>query len=121
MFHHVRIRASDQNAQRFLWRNGDSSIPPESYTMQVMTFGATCSPTSVQQKKNLNATEFEDDYPEAAQAIKCNHYVDDFVASFSTINDAAKVSAEVVEIHRRGGFELRGFVSSHAEVLNVLE
>lgn len=66
--------------------------------MAVMTFGATCS----QHVKNLNADEFRNEFPDAAEAIHRRHYVDDYVASFATSEEAARVSAEVVEVHRRG-------------------
>lgn len=120
MYHQVNIQSSDQNSQRFLWRNGDASCPPEVYTMQVMTFGATCSPSSAQYVKNLNAEDFSLTHPEAAKAIQESHYVDDFVSSFATTDEAVKISSEVVYIHKQGGFELRGFVSSHNEVLVAL-
>lgn len=120
MFHQVRIREQDQGAQRFLWRGGDSSVPPDVYTMTVMTFGATCSPAAAQYVKNINADEFQNEYPEAASAIRRRHYVDDYVASFATPEEAARVSAGVVEVHRRGGFILRGFVSNSRAVLEAL-
>lgn len=48
MFLQVRIREKDIHAQRFLWRNGDSSKPIDVYVMQSMIFGAACSPCSAQ-------------------------------------------------------------------------
>lgn len=120
MFHQVRIRDEDQCAQRFLWRGGDASVKPDVYAMTVMTFGATCSPTAAQYVKNVNADEFKDEFPDAAEAIRRRHYVDDYVASFASADEAARVSADVVEVHRRGGFNLRGFVSNSRAVLAAL-
>lgn len=120
MFHQVRIRAEDQQSQRFLWRNGDPSVPPDTYVMEVMTFGSTCSPASAQYVKNLNALEHQDETPAAAIAIQKSHYVDDYVASFDTPADAIAVTKAVVNIHSRGGFELRGFVSSSRCVIEAL-
>lgn len=120
MFHQVRMRTEDQVAQKFLWRSGDSTVEPNVYAMTVMTFGATCSPAAAQHVKNLNAEEFAADYPEAATAIRDLHYVDDYVASFSSAEDASRITADVVEVHRRGGFELRGFVSNSRRTLELL-
>lgn len=119
MFHQVVVQASDRSAQRFLWRT-DPKMTPDIYQMQVMTFGATCSPTSAQFVKNLNASQHENEFPAAAEAIRSLHYVDDYVASFDTVNEAIQVTKDVIEVHRRGGFTLRGFVSNSQTVLNSL-
>lgn len=120
MFHQIQIQPSDQNAQRFLWRHGNTNIHPKTFVMQVMTFGATCSPSAAQFIKNLNASAFEDKYPVAALAVKTLHYVDDYVASFQNSAEAIHTTKEVVQIHKSGGFELRGFVSNRPEVLIAL-
>lgn len=113
MFHQIKIRKEDIDSQRFLWRDGNPHAKPEVFVMNVMTFGSTCSPTSAQHVKNTNANEFEMEFPDAANAIRQSHYVDDFVASFDT--------PEVIDVHKRGGFVLRGIVTNSAEVRNHLE
>lgn len=76
--------------------------------MQVMTFGSTCSTTSAQFVKNTNAHDFQEELLYATNAIRQCHYVEDFVASFATPEDAVRITAEIAELHRRGGFKLRG-------------
>jgi len=78
MFHMVRIRKEDLPALRFLWRGKDRTRPPDTWTMEVMVFGAVSSPYQAQYVKNRNAEEFKDEYPEAADAIQNRHYVDDY-------------------------------------------
>lgn len=121
MFHQVRIRAEDQQSQRFLWRNGDHTRAPEEYVMQVMTFGSTCSPASAQFVKNLNAEQHRVNHPEAADAIQNGHYVDDYVVSFSSPEEAVRISKDVVNVHKAGGFVLRGFLSNSQAVMSALE
>uniref|UniRef100_W8AYL5 Pro-Pol polyprotein n=1 Tax=Ceratitis capitata TaxID=7213 RepID=W8AYL5_CERCA len=116
MFHRVKIREADQEAQRFLWRNGDSTKEPEVYVMTAMIFGSVCSPCSAQYVKNLNAKKFEKDYPRAASAIIDCHYVDDYVDSFDTADEAIDISRMVKRINASAGFELRGFLSNCADV-----
>lgn len=85
--------------------------------MDVATFGSTCSPASAQYVKNINACEYEKQYPQAAAAIKYGHYVDDYLGSFQTIEEAIRVVNEIKLVHSKGGFELRHFLSNEVEVL----
>lgn len=90
MFHQVKIRKEDQNAQRFLFRESPNK-PLGIYVMQVMTFGATCSPACAQFVKNKNAEKFQKESPIAARAIVKNHYVDDYLDSFDNYTEAGEV------------------------------
>ncbi|XP_055915434.1 uncharacterized protein LOC129948452 [Eupeodes corollae] len=122
MFHQVLIQSEDRNSQRFLWRFGNSEInPPDVYEMRVMTFGAACSPCSAQYVKSMNALEHLDTHPRAVKSILQHHYVDDFVDSFDSIDEAITISKQVREIHQHAGFELRSFSSNSSEVLSALE
>ncbi|XP_062703871.1 uncharacterized protein LOC134286288 [Aedes albopictus] len=116
MFHQINIRSPDCQSQRFLFREHVTD-PPIIYVMDVATFGSTCSPASAQYVKNLNAEEFAEEYPRAAEAIVNKHYVDDYLDSFETISEAVSVVNEVKLVHARGGFTLRRFLSNEPDVL----
>ncbi|XP_055604565.1 uncharacterized protein LOC129752812 [Uranotaenia lowii] len=116
MYHQIRIRAEDKQAQRFLFRK-DTSKPPTIYVMDVATFGAACSPCSAQFIKNRNANEFATDYPEAANAILYNHYFDDYYHSTDTPEEAIQLATEVRYVHSKGGFDIRNWVSNSKTVL----
>lgn len=120
MFYQVRIRPADQDSLRFLWRNGDTSAPMETYVMKVMMFGTRYSPCSAQFVKNLNAAEHAHVDAIAADAITNHHYVDDYVISFDTPDEASKTTKAVIDIHQRGGFTLRNFRSNSRAVLQDL-
>jgi len=45
--------------------------------------------------KNLNAEEFSEEYPEAYRGITKKFYVDDFLQSEPTIEDAKKIVKDV--------------------------
>ncbi|XP_058811098.1 uncharacterized protein LOC131675993 [Topomyia yanbarensis] len=120
MFHQVRIRQADKHSQRFLWRD-DPSLKPDVYMMDVATFGATCSPASAHFIKNLNAEEHSKLYPRAARGIIDSHYVDDYLDSFGSDEEAKQVAEEIRLVHRNGGFTLRGWRSNSDQVLDYLE
>ncbi|XP_062708969.1 uncharacterized protein LOC134288366 [Aedes albopictus] len=119
MFHQIQIREQDRLSQCFLWRDHPTE-EAQIYVMDVATFGSTCSPVCAQFVKNLNAEEFSERYPRAATAITKHHYVDDYLDSFQTVQEAVEVVNEVKHVHSRGGFELRNFLSNSAEVLTAI-
>ncbi|XP_055622057.1 uncharacterized protein LOC129765672 [Toxorhynchites rutilus septentrionalis] len=94
MYHQMRIREADKRVIRFVFRN-DPLMAPVVYVMDVATFGATCSPSSAQYVKNLNAKEYAGQFPEAEKAIVENHYVDDYFDSADTIEETVKRARDV--------------------------
>lgn len=118
MFHQLLIRSADKHAQRFLWRSNPSE-QPQIYIID--NVWATCSPASAQFVKNLNAKEHSHRYPEASDSIINCHYVDDYLESFESEEEAKRIAAEVRLIHRNGGFNLRGWISNSEHVLQSLE
>ncbi|XP_036346044.1 uncharacterized protein LOC118755304, partial [Rhagoletis pomonella] len=116
MFSRIKIRAADQHAQRYLWRDGDASKPVAEYVMTSLIFGAVCSPCIAEYIKNKNAKEYRAQFPDAATTIINKHYVDDLVASFDTPEQAISICSDIVSINSQAGFELRNFVSNCEEV-----
>ncbi|XP_058827379.1 uncharacterized protein LOC131687319 [Topomyia yanbarensis] len=120
MFHQVLVKDEDQYSQRFLWRNTESD-EPDVYVMQVMTFGASCSPSCAQYVKNHNALQFSERFPDAAAAIVKGHYVDDLLISVETQEDAIRLAKEVQFIHANAGFEMHQWISNSKQVLCALQ
>ncbi|XP_062557256.1 uncharacterized protein LOC134222129 [Armigeres subalbatus] len=116
MFHQVEIRSEDRQAQRFLWRDSPSQ-PMQVFVMDVATFGSTCSPCSLQFVKNVNADDHANEFPKAAEAVKKNHYVDDYLDSADTVDEAVQLANEVRAVHKKGGFEIRHWLSNSKEVI----
>ncbi|XP_062716224.1 uncharacterized protein LOC134291885 [Aedes albopictus] len=115
MFHRFFIRPQDRQFQRFLFRDHPQE-EPITYVMDVAIFGAACSPSSAQYIKNLNAKDYEAEYPRAVEAIVDRHYVDDYLDSFGTIEEAVQIGRQVKTIHAAGGFEIRNFLSNETTI-----
>ncbi|XP_053968687.1 uncharacterized protein LOC128870108 [Anastrepha ludens] len=120
MFHRILIRHEDQNAQRFLWRGGDRSKPPDVYVMRAMIFGSISSPCSAQFVKNVHAEKYRDVNARAVNAIVDRHYVDDYMDSFDTVEECIKVTKDVIDIHSHAGFQLRGLTSNSYDILQAV-
>lgn len=93
----------------------------EVYAMQVMTFGACCSPSTAQFVKNTNAERFANEYPSAHHAITKCHYVDDMLVSVDTEEQAIELAKNVKYVHEQGGFEIRNWISNSRKVKTALQ
>lgn len=120
MYHQVRIREADKHVQRFLWRNGHTDIEPDVYVLNVMTFGAKCSPSAAQFVKNTNAEEFRDEFPKAVDAIVLNTYVDDMMGGDESDDKVIQLVKDVQRIHEHGGFSVGKYLSNSEKVLEAL-
>lgn len=121
MFMQVKLRAEDRDALRYLWRGERrDDKPPEEYRMTSLIFGASSSPATAIYVKNLNAKQHEVTHPEAAAAIVNKHYVDDYLDSFRSLEDAIRISTSVREVHKKASFELKQWKSNSAPLLEAL-
>lgn len=120
MFHRVAVDQEDCQSQRFLWRSCNNEKEPDVFVLQVMSFGASCSPSLAQYVKNNNAKEFEQEFPRAAKSITERHYVDDMLDSVDTIEEAIQLAQQVREVHRRGNFYIRNWMSNSKEVVAAM-
>ena len=112
MYHRVLIPLKDQHVHRFLWRNLEVDRPPDTYVMNVLTFGDKPAPAMAQVALRKTAEEGESDSPRAAQTIKDNSYMDDILDSVQTNNEATELTAEIDGILEKGGFQVKGWTSN---------
>ncbi|XP_045784625.1 uncharacterized protein LOC123880521, partial [Maniola jurtina] len=121
MFMQVKLRTEDRDALRYLWRgNRRDDQPPEEYRMTSLIFGASSSPSTAIYVKNLNAKQYEETHPEATTAIIQKHYVDDYLDSFRTLEDAVRIAKSVREVHSKASFELKQWKSNSSYLLEAL-
>ncbi|XP_072934920.1 uncharacterized protein [Epargyreus clarus] len=118
MFLQVKIRKVDRVAQQFLWRGDDRKNPPQKYVMSSMIFGARSSPFLAHSMRDMNATEFKDAYPLAYDAITNSTYMDDWIDSFDSEEEAALTISEVRHVHAQAGFVLAGWSSNREAILS---
>ena len=88
--------------------------------MQVITFGATCSPSCAQAVKNRNAEEHQLTHPLALRPIIRQHYVDNYLDSFFSLEEAIETVKQVRNVHAMGGFLIRNFVSNNLKLRQTI-
>jgi hypothetical protein len=120
MFHQVRVRPEDHCSQRLFWRGMDRLSPPIVYEMKVLIFGAASSPTSALYVTHFNAKSNEREFNEACGAILRNEYMDDYMDSRTPVEEAVRLVGDVVEVHKKGGFEIINWISNSKELLESI-
>ncbi|XP_058817070.1 uncharacterized protein LOC131680369 [Topomyia yanbarensis] len=101
MYTQVLMREEEQHSQRFFWGREESLAKPTVYVMQVMTFGACCSPSTAQYVKNRHAKLYANKFPASVHAIVKQHYVDDMIISVETEEEAISIVSDVKMIQLR--------------------
>jgi len=119
MFHRIRICLRDQQAQRILFRENHED-QMQILILNAMAFGPSCSPFVSQFVKNWNADQFADRYPKASYAIKNLMYMDDLIASESSVNEAINLALQCIIICKNINWNLISFQSNSKELLKAL-
>ena len=112
MYHRVLIPEQDQHVHRYLWRNMETDRAPDVYVKTVLTFGDKPAPAMAQIALQKTATEGEKCYPEAAEVLKKNTYMDDICDSVHVVKQARKLTTEIDEVLHNGGFHVKGWLSN---------
>ena len=120
MFLKINICEDDRDAQHLLWRNNDKSIEPREYVMSSMLFGAKSSPSTALYIKNKNAALFLSNFTETVNSIIDNCYINDFLDSCETSTEASKRVREAIKINKNTNWEMHGWSSNCASVLNKI-
>ena len=104
MYHTVKTSELDQHTHRFVWRDMDSTREPDTYIIQRVSFGDKPSGTiaTIELRKTAEMTRSE--YPEAADIIQNNTYMDDIIESKDNLAIARKLSQYIEKAIVKGGF-----------------
>lgn len=114
MYHRVLIPQKDQHVHRYRWRNLETNREPDVYVKTVLTFGDKPAPAMAQIALRKTADQAKDLYPEAAQILKNNTYMDDICDSVRTVQEAKRMTTELDEVSLKGGFQVKGWLSNRS-------
>ena len=111
MFLQVQVPEQDRTCVRFLWRpriNEHVQI----YEYQHQVLGAKCSPTCASYTRKRVGLDNEEMYPIAAKAIQNNFYMDDFIESVETAEEAIEVFSQLRHLLSQNVFDRRKWISN---------
>jgi hypothetical protein len=120
MFLRIKMRAEDQYSQLFLWKQEPGGIPV-TMMMKSMMFGARCSPCSAQYVRDCVARESEEAFPRAAEAVRRNMYMDDYLDATDDVAGAKGLVSDVTKLLERGGFHITSWASNVSAALHEVE
>ena len=114
MYHQVLVDSQDQKYLKFLWwPSGNTNLPPAKYCMIVHVFGATSLPASanytLQQTTKDNDLLFPQD---VIITVLENFYMDDCLKSVDSAEEAIRMSDELSQLQKKGGFNLTKWLSN---------
>ena len=118
MFLQVQVPERDKNCLRFLWRPTVNE-PVQFYEYQRHVFGAKSSPTCANYALKQVAINNEDEFPIAAKTIQNNFYMEDFIKSFETPEEAIKVFKQLQPFLSKHRFELKKWITNSDVVTNA--
>ena len=120
MFLQVGVIPKDQPSIHFLWREDPSTeVAVFQYVRHI--FGSKDSPTCPNYALKRTATDNADKFLKAAQSVQTNFYMDDYLESSPTADEATQKEKDLVKLLSLGGFNLTKFVSNDRYILQQIE
>ena len=117
-FYQIGVDEHDNRCFQFYWFEDDDLTKPCLFSFVVFIFGAKCSPMVctyvLRHHASINAEAFG---PEVVDAIMNSFYVDDFLRSFPTIEEARAMYVNLTAALKRGGFDLVKWKANHPDIL----
>ncbi|XP_055701634.1 uncharacterized protein LOC129800889 [Phlebotomus papatasi] len=115
MYPQFLLHEPHHNYQRIIWRfNSDEEL--QHFRLKGVCFGVASSPFLATRSLNQLALEEGDKYPYAAKTILESFYVDDCLASFSSLAEAYSTQDELIKVMKTAGLTLAKWNSNCTEL-----
>ena len=114
MFYQFEVHQNDRDYLRFMWwPKGDTSLKPRTFRMTVHLFGASSSPGCSNYGLKQAAQDGEAEFgTQAANFVRSNFYVDDGLASTSSVKQAIDLVSDTKALCEKAGIRLHKFATN---------
>ncbi|XP_031350460.1 uncharacterized protein LOC116176128 [Photinus pyralis] len=119
MYRQILIRFEDRKYQLIRWRFSPED-PIATYQLNTITYGVSSAPYLAIRTLLELADIGADQFPLAVNAIRSSLYVDDLICGTSSLEEARKFVAQLVDLFALGCFELRKWASNCVDVLDSI-
>ena len=112
MYLRIQLYPSDRPFHRFLWRDLESSKPPDVYEFNSLVFGVNASPFLAQYVSQFHANLFKHSHPRASETILKSTYMDDSMDSVMSEAEGVKLYKELSELWVKAGMKTHKWLSN---------
>lgn len=116
MYRQVLVDERDTPLQRIVWRQSPEH-PLITYELLTVTYGTASAPFLATRVLSQLANDEQNTFPEAAEILRKDVYVDDLLSGANSIEDATKLRNQLDALLSKGGFQLRKWASNEEAVL----
>ncbi|XP_026828149.1 uncharacterized protein LOC113562575 [Ooceraea biroi] len=114
MYRQILVHPDDQPAQKIIWSEAG---PPLEYLLCTVAFGLACSPFLAIRVILQLADDEEHRFPQAAQILRDDMYVDDVLSGADTPERAADKAKQLAQLLIAGGFPLQKWSTNDLTIL----
>ncbi|CAG7720691.1 unnamed protein product [Allacma fusca] len=118
MYLFINVKKEHQDYLRIFWRDSPSE-PIKTYKLAKVTFGTSSAPYLAIKTIQTLAEAHAEEYPLASAVLKRDFYVDDCLSGARTQEEAVQLQQQLMRLTEKGGFLLRKWTSSDADVLDA--
>ncbi|GFU78586.1 integrase catalytic domain-containing protein [Trichonephila clavipes] len=119
MYRQILVDPNQRDLQRIMWKTS-ANAPVKTYKLATVTYGTVSAPFLATRTLRALADEEKAEFPDAADVICNDSYMDDILSGESTLEGAKKLQTRLSQLLQRGGFELHKWVSNSPELLKDL-
>ncbi|XP_043474391.1 uncharacterized protein LOC122506341 [Leptopilina heterotoma] len=116
MYRQFWIHEDDRKYQKILWRY-DSDSPLRTFQLKTVTYGTSAAPFLATRCLQELAANEGDDFPDAAQILENDFYVDDMLSGADSIEKAQQLCHDIIRLTSKGGLSLRKWKSNVPEII----
>ena len=119
MFLQVQVPERDRSCLRILWRP-KTNKPVQIYENQRHVFGTKSCPTCAGYDLKRVGLDNKREYPIATKVIQNNFYMDDFIKSVETSEEAIEVFNQLQHLLSQRAFDLKKWISNNGAVTEAI-
>ncbi|GFX78363.1 integrase catalytic domain-containing protein [Trichonephila clavipes] len=119
MYRQILVDPNQRDLQRIMWKTS-ADAPVKTYKLATITYGTVSAPFLATRTLRALADEEKAEFPDAADVICNDSYMDYILSGESTLKVAKKLQTRLSQLLQRDGFELHKWVSNIPELLKDL-